>query len=466
MRLFAAALALLGLFSIGAYASEPQIQSVLNYDHAQCDSTVLQLLQLVELYREKAVMSSRSAEGDLKKVHSFLFTDIGYSHPCFRAAADAYVLESLIVTEPDPIVFPILQDKSPEDHATFQLTASLINSGRIELLTPALRQTLGEGWNDPFKQQGKFDSPYQLRAAYSCVESKIYLDPEMSPFNLAANLEHELDHFVRDRRSPAPQAGDSWKSILLEDEVLALSTGIFPEVFLSSKYLPHSKADKILGAIGGQGPGLFQHPYQVKDDDNLFAKNGPFSELFQYGCTMQTDLFGFILTTVLTSGTGDYMYANDVDKIYQAVNAVYFPSSALAPDLLQSTLRANWQQPPQGLYRWLREDVINLGANAALSELLTGLDQPSPQCQALVASHDNPDVKAYIGSRLPIAAESVSAPGESGVKGGEGGVKGGEGGVKGGESGVKGGESGVKGGEGGVKGSAPVRACLMLAPIK
>jgi hypothetical protein len=461
---------------------EPKVEDYLKYDRAHCGKWIDQLIKLSDKYRNHAVTSSRAVSGDVKSLHSFIFDQVGPGNACFHDVANAYILESLLVSDPTYLVYqhdtiPISKNQAPEykpdSPATFIAAAAMLNAGRIQALTPALRAQFGSGWADELQKPEKFTSPYSLRGAYSCVDSKIYLDPEMPPVNLASNLEHEMDHFIRDRMSQAPQANADWKSILLEDEVLALTSGVYSQLVLTQQPVLRSN---LIRALSDNILGPYYPGYQLKNDGSLFSKDGPFDKIFS-AVSAKSPLEDFLYSSFLSTNISSNLLP-EIQQVFLAVNTVYFPNSTLSSDLIQSTLIENAQDRPPGLYKWLWEDAAWLygfipdsdpkrvwevdlyegrrqllvtPVLSAIDRLMTGLETPSPMCQALIAQRSNADVQNYIGSKLSTQGQGqggATSPGEAGVKGGE--------------SGVKGGESGVKGGEAGVKGDELVRACVIL----
>ena len=482
-----------------AILSYPEIdlRDYLDYDHAQCDQVVNQLLSLSEKYRTDLATSSNATQKDLDQIHTYLFNTLvdkstdksGLPNPCYQTAMNAYVLESLIIVN-DPQYEVAVKNKIqtssqvsvsnfvPENRSTFLLAVALLNGGHIQILTPELRKSLGGGWIDQIPKPQKFTSPYQLRGAYSCTTSKIYVDTEVTPINLAANIVHEIDHFIRDRRSPAPADGADWKAILLQDETFALATGVFKQLMLTNIQVPRNRFARAF-SDGYLGP--FYQAYKSVGDGNLFSKDGPLDQVYHTGDSydFSRNMFGTY------SGYPHELNLScsaPIENVYKAVNAVYFPNSTLTDSAYAAMDQSFSGTSTEGLYKWLADTTpfqplmiptsspplpfeidgdftrmpfngFNYGrrlqlpvqqALTSIAQLLTGIDAPSPMCQALVTSGDNKDVQDYIGSKLSL------------------GDKNGEAGVKGGEAGVKGGEAGVKGGEAGVKGTAPVRACMIL----
>jgi hypothetical protein len=449
-------LGLSGLTSV-AHADNISVENTLDYDHALCGPKVAQLLELDREFVQKEIHFPHPYFMNntmVKNVHDFLFSELGPKDPCFLPVAKAYILDSLLISETDP---SLAQPHSPNyvesQEATYRLTAKLLNTNRIQILTPDLRGKLrGAGWTELMKKRSDSRSPYRLRGAYACGESMIYLDPEIAPLDLSGNLRHELDHFIRDRQSAAPGDHADWKSLLLNDEVLALATGDFNQLYLSLIRIQvnYGRAHKVLNAILSGNPNYYYGPYVLGGDNDLFSANGPFSKL--YGeMWLIDDLSTFMQQNFFSrDAVEDPKKEKEFKQIYSAVGDVYFtPKTALSSDYVQSILEQQQSSPPPGLYSWSTGQAQTMGIDQAVQSLLSQLDQASPQCQALSDSRDTPDVQSFIGTHMS------AAPGEAGVKGGEAGVKGGEAGVKGGESGVKGGEAGVKGDE-------PIRACLLL----
>jgi hypothetical protein len=414
------------------------IQQNLHLNQAQCGDSISQVLTLLQRYQEDGWHgSAKQADKDLQSLHALLFENAGPTNPCFNDAATAYLFGSLAITTANP---GNAQQADVQADPLFLLAVTLQNSGRIELLTPSVRKKLGAGWSTNATSPAPLTSPYQLRGAFSCVASKIYIDPEIPPINLAANLEHEIDHLVRDRTSYIPANAD-WKTILLKDEVLALATGVYRQLRLSSPTLLHSRWVRALS----DGYDQTYHPYRTKDDDNLFAKDGPFSSMY-YGGGSNGNSAQFIANFLLETYEGDLVVTPYVEKIYKAVADVYFPGETMSPDAIRAELPSAGAYLG-GLFDWLPNSpfVQPPLANtfAAIQTITQHLDIPSDSCRALIAHQNDPEVQKYVGTHLSIDGDSPvpGMPGEGGVKGGEGGVKGGEGGVKGGE---------------------PVRACLIL----
>ena len=453
--------------------SFPDLKSkdYLEFDREKCEKSVDHLLELTANYQLAAFKSSKVAHRDFGNLHHFIFVTLGTEHPCFDPVAKIYLLESLKMLDPYAAKSAVIKHHidlyTPGSPAAFLLTAGLLNNNphpKIQILTPALRKTLGPGWEERSQLQKEFTSPYRLRGAYSCSHSEIFIDPEIGPINLASNITHELDHLIRDRGSSEsdPKSNLGWKSTLLQDEVMALSAGFLGQLILSKQSYPKTNYYKSFqaGSII-YDYNHFQSCYELKNDRDLFSSGGSYETLFN---SIKEDgtLHTFLMNTILNSNPDHYAYRSQVQAIYNSVNEVYFPESTLSDEYLLSVLKkyaTDQRTIPDGLAHWLWVDAPWLSTNVdspekhiweirlgnvgnfriqvsmtqilkATADLITELDTPSPLCKALIADQDDPEVKAYVGSRLSI--------------------------------GTAGGESGVKGGESGVKGVEPVSACMFL----
>ena len=349
----------------------PRVQDYLKYDHQRCGSYVDQVVKETLQFAEHASKSSRSADSDMKDIQNLLFKELGTAHRCFGDVAAAYLLGSVTASDPYYLMFvETAKDKEaakkayvPDSPAVFILTASLLNQGKIRILTPELRKELGPEWSRPAAQTYPLASPFALRGAYACANSTIYIDPQTTPINLSANLFHEIDHLIRDKETPfAPGSPVDWKQQLLLDETLALSAGVQHELALTAWKGKHNGTLSEVAKAFGANPSLFTYSaYSIKDDRNLFSEGGPYQRLWKkqmLGDGQSLSVFlarTFFRDCRMNTCMSDTI--SDLSEIYQAVDQVYFPNAPLASEMLNALLPQNLKFHPRGLSNWLDEEA-------------------------------------------------------------------------------------------------------------
>lgn len=149
-------------------------------------------------------------------------------------------------------------------------TIFLANQDVIELLTPERRTEFADGKKSLWTELK--DGDYLLLGAFDCQTTKIELSSTLMPFNAAATLNHEINHFYADKRGFKHL--QSWKNkkdirtLIYLDEFLASFQGAFFERRLNilnhngymqrsgdfNLYRPDGVLPLMMGDIGMEAP--------------------------------------------------------------------------------------------------------------------------------------------------------------------------------------------------------------------
>jgi hypothetical protein len=162
---------------------------------------------------------------------------------CFRPAATSYLLTSMVhFTEP------------MNASAAF-LAMLFAAAGKLEFLTPKLRA-----------QMGGIYAKTSVLAGYGCAETKILIDPYQGPFDLAASMMHEENHFFLDKESAQLSKDVPAEAWVLLDETLSASTAAFYQLY--HEHVQTTKERRVAPPNNA--------------DRSLFNPAGPLSEIWKF----------------------------------------------------------------------------------------------------------------------------------------------------------------------------------------
>jgi hypothetical protein len=222
-----AALALIALSAAPARSQETfpdtsrlewkDITSVASYmrmDHGRCGNAVLKMLTGLARYGELAARSgARDQDAGARELLAELRKELDSpgNRPCRTELRTAYLLGSLFILHPgntaldQPVARPDFRSPTVSVSAysapLVLLATALANRGKLEFLTPDLRQSRAERGSPLWTARSpRTPERYWLIGAYSCQDTRIHLDPTLPPLDLAGVLVHELQHFFRDHR--------------------------------------------------------------------------------------------------------------------------------------------------------------------------------------------------------------------------------------------------------------------------
>lgn len=320
------------------------------------------------------------------------------------------------------------------------LTAALLNHDRIVFLTPEWRAEQGGLWE---RRDSKNAQGYELWGAYACDPAIIYVDPSLPPYNFAATLFHELDHFMRDRRF-APGEGwrkkngeIDWETFILADEAAAVAHSGLLQV--------HVRYER-----GGE------KPMRLPGDLDLLTEGGPLERLTFFGHVEKDpwNLGGHLLGDIITTGgSGPTIYSlGQHKKLMGRVSDAYFPgmsfpwrSAGFTPSakrrlqkhetpfaefspLYDWRVNRDWpysRELPESIFRnradyeqrALRSKEFSDRSRTAIQaihdidQLMQTLEEPSSSCVDFQAAIDGGKLSRYIGARLSGAGSRPSGAG-------------------------------------------------------
>jgi hypothetical protein len=278
-------------------------------------------------------------------------------------------------------------------------TIFLANLDVVEMLTPERRISLAEGKKSLWTEVK--DGDYLLMGAFDCQTTKILLSSTLRPFNAAASLHHEMNHFYEDKRGY--EHLESWKTtknirtFIYLDEFLASFQGAFFQRrlnLLSKKnysqqttdfnlYRPDGVLPHMMGDIPAQAP-------------------FPTDQLFNLG-------YGFSAST-------DEM-VSPLCEIQKLIMGGYFLGAKGPCD--QGLLFPERDGSPESQFEmYLFFELIYMRINPELFPKLMGeferferaIQSPSPICEVTIKAFKNGELDDYVGKSLGIR------PGNTGVK--------------------------------------------------
>jgi hypothetical protein len=370
---------------------------------------------LVHSYQAAAVHSDSSlANGIYGNLHDLLFKTLNEDHLCFQATASAMAIASLF-SETAAYDDKIMARRSEvidgagnfiEKPFVANLFATLVRAGRVEFLTPGKRQQLHGQWSD--KENGQ----YLAIGAYDCASSKIFVDPELRPMDLALTLTHELDHLARDKfyglenlevLKGKNNGKVDWDLYNLADEASAILIGAGQQFQLQTFYKPAGF-----------------HPYLIDGDFNFVKKSGLLYHL-DPGLWPNGDRKNFMplngfdrANLILQVGSDRFEKLGGKIKsrrelrnnFFNIIAENYFGNSQPFPSWDYDTIFDFPTDHWKGLEELLASYPLSFGSwqaqNQLTDEVRATLTAPSASCQLYIDSLASHGVSHYLGSQFPI----------------------------------------------------------------
>lgn len=366
---------------------------------------------------------------EIAKSRKFLdtFTE---KDPCYEAAHTLHFYYALIAqsayAKPYHSPSPYGMQWSMDLRTLSDLFLSLAKADAIRTLRPSLREAWGGVWKerDP---SGRF----RILGAYDCLTGKIYIEPTLAPWNLAAVIAHEADHIFRDKLGyeDAPEAyfRDGVPEALLYDETLAAMHAGFTQL-----QLQRDKNRKRVSSVGnlrgillrpagtGWSLDINRGTYVLPRDEgdlDLYRERGGLFQLWKKvvkSVGLATgELFQVFLRKV--SDLAPKATLPILDRILMTLQKGYFPSAS-DPIGNADHLRA-WiarESAPDSLFSLggvqiessaplSRTELANVGkssAKSAVDLLLSRLNAPSRGCRLIQSAILDGKAKGYIGQEL------------------------------------------------------------------
>ena len=391
-----------------------------NAADSNCTAQLSRIDALVTQY-SKSAQDSKSDEADAtyKNIQRLIFSEIGETGPCAEAAIDRYALDSYLAYDPTKYSYKndsggyyrgVLQNvdlSAPRPpQATDLLVSTLLDQKKVTFLTAAKRGELGGAWAERVAGKDEFTTI----GAYDCAETRIYLDPMLRPFDLAATFYHELDHLVRDkqmkdvpeklRASSASSAGVNWQLYNLADEADAIATSSM--IFIAAHGLETSAfSDK--SQWRNSNFDIRHRYYKIDQDFSLYSKSGAMAKYvalhsysppreiagYLFGGDPSQDNYGYGIHWTPPIDTERHLR----DHFYSTIASAYFPGEKI--DLHGAKDFEEYFNIPAsslpGVNSW------SSYASATTAMVSSG---PSPICQAYLDSLTQGEVQGYLGTRF------------------------------------------------------------------
>ena len=362
-----------------------------------------------------AVSHSNSGDADkiYSQIHSDLFDQSGSadSDPCLKPLLEEYAIDA---TRINRTAFAGSVRGSFNEKDVFEsdwlpnLTRKLLDAGKLKMLTPALRKTLGGEWNTR-----ESNGENAAIGAYDCMSSTIYVDAELRPLDLASTLYHEMDHLFRDKYASYPagtrftQNGKMrWDLYNMAEEASALFTSAAVQIHLQSFDRTHVF-------------GLMKNPtFKVANDLTFFPDGGPMMKIsrgVQKGCGTNAvgvtpdklACFNFLFEGYMVDvnyGSGIYgVDKNTREKILSTIWKAYFPTEN-PPDNLNALYSYD-----QLLNAWPSLSMLMWDFNSpgdVLDGIVKGLDHPSDLCKQYSQAVSSGAVDQYLGIHFEGSADA------------------------------------------------------------
>ena len=173
------------------------------------------------------------------------------------------------------------------------LSLLLINRIPVDFLSDQKRIRLTQSAENSLwlQQSTKTIGRYEILGAFKCNDHRIFLDPSLPPYDLAATWMHETDHLFRDLFGPE----DAWKEHPLEairtDELLASAMTTFSQWnvrrAVMPRWAPFSQrlANLFLQKYGGN---LVLDQFFFNGDLSFINRQGPLSILYSPNGAMKS----------------------------------------------------------------------------------------------------------------------------------------------------------------------------------
>jgi hypothetical protein len=438
-----------------------------------CQSKLKEFLKLQDSYETayKAVLKGESSDTPkeiLMQLAQTLSKQETTDLVCFRHLSAAYAAsvfqsESRIETQPQDALFLMF----------------LYKEGILQPLSKTTRRDLGGLWAK------KESNGYVLYGAYDCERTRIYFDPYKAPGDLRGALEHELDHFYRDKLVRWNPRESSAISFLIADEIRAT---VYGSAAAAQPLIAYVNNDQTLHHR--EFNSRYRYFDDIDFDFNLFDRHGILGGLAAQWDWLGPDWMespgaGPDSLTLLRSVMSEPQVADRVDQMIEKIAVGYFGKDGQSvnkaeirkilakgdsdlrsffqhvmriPDTrpIDYTTRAALLKKMSHIYDGPMQDLKTVWPlfAKALLEIRAQSKSPSPICKAIDQAMTAGQLKNYLGTGIGVPADTVK-PGSEGVKPGSEGVKPGS-------EGVKPGSEGVKPGSEGVKPSVEIRPCLSL----
>jgi len=320
---------------------------------------------------------NKGAERIFDQIERNLGDQNGEKDPCTQALLERYVLDSFNLYQPNLGSKDVswASDPAAASHPYRLWFEFILRGHHITFLTRKTRQRLGGAWIAQISGS-HFEhlvvSDYLTLGAYDCKETRIYLDPELRPFDLLTTIFHEMDHLVRDKlATPTDPEEKDWRLRILLDEGQAIATSSV--IYMQSQNWPNRK--------------------KIHEDFSLFSERGPVASFYrQRGLGSNEDvaaaeLFG-------KSEVASFFR----NQYYSTLWGAYFPGDEIAlPNALDFDHYFDLKSSPPGFnsegYWILEKNIWHYKASP--------LDyEPSESCKARIQEQTPSRISHYLGDRL------------------------------------------------------------------
>ena len=178
------------------------------------------------------------------------------------------------------MVAPLGLPNPIEGSYIFLETMNLFQLDLLRPLTKQIRNELGGEW---IKKNKKRSDQYQIMGAYDCLQSIVWFDPSQRPFDLAASLAHEIEHFYQDKITHWEDSDDFSPERVADtlniDESLATLHSSFAQFIHDRKF--NRSFYRKNGEARKHPPKKLSRYFSLDSDSTLYSQNGVLNALWR-----------------------------------------------------------------------------------------------------------------------------------------------------------------------------------------
>ncbi len=454
-----------------------------------CEKAVRNVIAATVKYGELSIADHNTAAvRKAKSITKALRSLEDSKNACFSFAANAYIAASTLLLDPASNMSGTR--KTPYvDMALPVLSIAIVNRGLVYPIGNSERMSWGGEW----KTQKSGSNYHEVLGAYDCNQSRIYIDPYLSPVDLASVFTHELDHLFRDKYISSPHYLNNPRNYTLLDEALSVMLSVGLEYSLGEYKMGISKASPFKQIM----PYIFE-PFRNSYDRTLYDRErGVWRKFAGDMSLIFSEKFPWNGVGLVDSSNGDRFYEDShnrnvnykepyLNHIYSKLSGAYFESNTAFDSkwfdannhnnellILADVLNQITVENPYADLGWTSTNrIIDLKKtlntfDSVFSQYIN--KNISPMCSSFIKGIDSGLLDDYSGKSLGRPGQEgvrpgqdSVRPGQEGVRPGQDSVRPGQEGVRPGQDSVRPGQEGVRPGQEGVRPSKSVRPCLNI----
>ncbi len=398
----------------------------------ECTPKAFELGEVIDQYQVNAYLDITlwSSKRHQKKIQEVL-ESLPVQDPCYHWIHGFYAMYA---------IHSFGYFSNDQYQSLFNIASELYYQERLIPFTQALRDQWGGVWKD---------HPDKILGAYQCVESKVYFDSTLPPYNLASVLAHEFEHVVRDKFSyDDAHVNDFVRNpeltLLLDETLSTIQAGYSQLAWVRDNNRDDAnstgRATQLIHMDENGSISLFHHKdqkhFQLSSDLNLYSKKGKLNQIFNNEISSSGLSQGLLFSSFLDRAILAHLETGDDNEIQfklilKMVSDAYFNSNAPDPTSAVSELQS-WKLrdvdyiSPLGSLQ-LRAVTRTSATSTStdpwfFNELKLRLTKPSAGCLKIADAIHRGKISHYIGSSIGVelSGEGVRTTGEGVRTTGEG----------------------------------------------